>query len=101
MKMDMWQAGVTLFMMLTKEYPFDLRNISDCLTQMRDNKPNLEGKIQSTNIRELLQRLLNKEPSERPTAKEVLQYPWLLSIIKEKEDEITLGQDSDLPESSR
>ena len=47
MKMDMWQAGVTLFMMLTKEYPFDLQNIPNCLAQMRDNKPNLEGKIES------------------------------------------------------
>ena len=46
-KMDMWSAGVTLYMILTKEYPFDLQNISECLNQMRENRPNLEGKIEN------------------------------------------------------
>ena len=32
MKMDMWSAGVTLFMMLTKKYPYNLQNISECLS---------------------------------------------------------------------
>ena len=43
--MDMWQAGVTLYIMLTTEYPYDLMNIGECFRQMRENEPNLEGKI--------------------------------------------------------
>ena len=31
MKVDMWQAGVTLYIMLTKEYPYDLLNVPECL----------------------------------------------------------------------
>ena len=47
MKVDMWQAGVTLYIMLTKEYPYDLLNVPECLNQMRDNEPKIEGVIKN------------------------------------------------------
>ena len=52
---------------------------------MRENKPNLEGKIANQNVKEMLEKLLHRDPAERPTAKEILDYPWFASAIKEKE----------------
>ena len=66
---------------------------------MRENKPNLEGKIANQNVKELLGKLLHPDPGERPTAKEVLDYPWLVSAAKEK-DSINAEQDSDKPGGS-
>ena len=66
---------------------------------MRENKPNLEGKIANQNVKELLEKLLHRDPAERPTAKEVLDYPWLASVVKEK-DSINTDQDSDKPVGS-
>ena len=83
--MDMWSAGVTLYMMLTKEYPFDLQNIAECLAQMRENRPNLEGKIENQNVKELLSKLLSNDPEERPSAREILEYQWLLSKVRDHE----------------
>ena len=71
MKIDMWQAGVTLCYLLTGDYPFSLHNIAECLQQMRENRPNVSG-VYNANIREMLQQLLQCDPSLRPSASYLL-----------------------------
>ena len=52
---------------------------------MRENKPNLSEKFENPNIKHLLERLLNSDPTKRPTAKEVLEQAWLLSIVGDRD----------------
>ena len=47
---------------------------------MKENKPDLSG-IYSSNIREMLQKLLHCNPKERPSAKALLDQQWLVSMV--------------------
>ena len=77
MKIDIWQAGLTLCILLTGTHPFSLHNIPECLNQMKMNKPDLSS-ISNSNIREMLQKLLHSDPNERPSAKALLNLQWLV-----------------------
>ena len=50
---DVWAAGVTLFYMKTKKYPFDGKSLPIIREQLKENKPNLEV-IQNVHIRTLI-----------------------------------------------
>jgi len=85
-KVDIWGLGVLLFEMLTGKSPFsptkeDL-NRYDYMTQLKDNI--IKGWVQdlnllSNNARDLFQRLVHCDPSKRPSAKQILHHPWILS----------------------
>ena len=50
---------------------------------MRENKPNLD-RIENSNVKNLLGKLLDKDPTVRPTAGEILDYPWLINVRKKE-----------------
>jgi len=63
---DIWAAGVTLFNLLTKRYPFESSNVFDLANKIRgesaDFSPleNLESELL-----DLLERMLEKDPEKR------------------------------------
>ena len=76
---DIWLAGVALYMLLTKEYPFDDHSLPKCHMQLLQNTPKLEA-IKNMQIRQLLQSLLEKDPHKRPKPDEILNHPLLLQL---------------------
>ena len=94
---DIWSAGITLYIMLTGRVPFnaDDEYKNDFNLEIKKDKyQNLIYEIihkppkEATNIsieaKDLLDRLLTKDPNKRITCDEILDHPWLADIKGKK-----------------
>jgi serine/threonine protein kinase len=77
---DVWAVGVLVFLLLSGDIPFDAPSVSSlmnciCTEALRFKDPVWE--LHSARAMALNKRLLSKEPSRRPTAREALHDPWL------------------------
>jgi serine/threonine protein kinase len=81
---DMWAVGCVLYIVLSGVHPFDLRGISSnsqVELNIRFGEVSFEyptwARV-SSEAKDLIRRLLNKDPALRPSAEDVLNHPWLL-----------------------
>ena len=87
---DIWSAGIALYIMLSGTFPFNIKKYSDSFFDANDvakknivlkniiinQNPKPIEKI-SDNARDLLNGLLNKDPNKRFTIDEILKHPWI------------------------
>jgi len=83
---DLWSAGVTLFQLLSGRLPFRdahrRATVKDVLRAVVEDEITLDDEFWTTKIsssaRDLVARLLDRNPKTRITASEALNHPWLL-----------------------
>uniref|UniRef100_A0A2P2I0D9 Tribbles homolog 2-like n=1 Tax=Hirondellea gigas TaxID=1518452 RepID=A0A2P2I0D9_9CRUS len=73
---DMWSLGVMLYTMLIGRYPFHGCDTNALFLKIRSGEFIVPDWV-SSRARHLIQLLLQREPSSRPTASKVLAHPWL------------------------
>ena len=79
-QVDVWAAGVVLYILLSGKFPFGGRNESEYYQRVLSKQvyfPTEEwGKV-SQSAKELVRGMLCKDPEKRLTAEKCLQHPWL------------------------
>ncbi|WVW81960.1 hypothetical protein I302_103963 [Kwoniella bestiolae CBS 10118] len=75
---DIWSCGIILFALLTGRLPFDDDNIRSLLQKVKIGVFEMPDEIKDP-ARNLLTRMLEKDPERRITMPEILQHPFFVS----------------------
>lgn len=74
-KCDIWSIGVTLFVMLVANFPWNAKNDSTFLRQVTTKEPNYDTKQWKNHpqyMQDIVKRMLQKDYRKRPTAQEII-----------------------------
>ena len=73
---DIWSAGVMLFLLLTGEFPFDNENTAALVNQILTQDPIWPTHITDDAL-DLLKRMLEKDPNSRIKINEIMEHKWV------------------------
>lgn len=76
---DIWSLGVVLFAIVSGRLPFSDKNQPELMKAILTKSPVFPKRI-SSDLRDLLSRMLEKDPSKRITIAEIKTHPWLNSV---------------------
>ncbi|CAB9509043.1 MAP kinase-activated protein kinase 2 (Fragment) [Seminavis robusta] len=80
-KADIWSCGTVAFVALAGYAPFDGDSTEDVIDRVHEGVFDFEDEVWddvSEDAKDFIRKLLTYDESERPTALEALQHPWLV-----------------------
>lgn len=75
---DIWAAGVTLYYLVYGECPFLGKDLPQIYQKIQTQALTFPQKEISPELKDLLSRLLEKDPKKRITAQEIKKHPWCI-----------------------
>ena len=78
-KSDIWTLGLVAFQLATGKMPYSGLSFTEGLVQIIQNPPPSLPETFTPEFRDFIRICLNKDPSERPTATDLLQSPFILT----------------------
>ncbi|KAH8035374.1 hypothetical protein HPB51_004615 [Rhipicephalus microplus] len=80
-KSDVWALGCILYELLTLRSPFEGNHVPSLVMKIIRGSYEPISDHYSTQVRNLLERMLQKEPSQRPSVNQLKATPFLLPVI--------------------
>jgi serine/threonine protein kinase len=77
---DVWSAGIVLFAMLCGNFPFRADNVDELEGLILAGRYTLQDDL-TPEAKSLVTRLLNPDPTQRPTVAAILADPWLRGVL--------------------
>uniref|UniRef100_A0A0K0F7D1 SNF-related serine/threonine-protein kinase n=1 Tax=Strongyloides venezuelensis TaxID=75913 RepID=A0A0K0F7D1_STRVS len=96
---DVWSAGVLLYMLLCGKLPFQEATDGETLTKILDCKYSIPENI-SNEAKSLISRMLVRDPRKRATIAEIVQHPWVIKGDKGLTEALPLIVREHLPDSA-
>lgn len=78
--MDVWSLGVILFAMVCGSSPFDDDCMSSLFQKIKESKYDMPNFI-SSDVQDLINRMLQPNPVKRITMREIKEHPWYLKEL--------------------
>lgn len=99
-KCDLWSIGVILFVMLSGKPPFPGKSDDAIIERVKEGTytfPDREWSQVTPEAKDLVRKLMEKDPKTRLSAAEALQHPWIQKMVKLSVDkEVMLGSINNL-----
>ena len=89
-KCDIWSCGVMLYQLLSNSFPFEAKDEVDLKTKLLRGTYDTQTKVWSKISKEaidLIQKMLEKDPQKRISAKEALSHDWFKNNEQKNHDE--------------
>ena len=84
-KNDIWSVGIIMYVIFTGRTPFSAKTDAESIKKVLVKQVFVGGKAWegiSVELKNLMQKMLNKDPRLRPTAEEILMDPWFYAYTK-------------------
>lgn len=81
MKSDIWSLGCILYELCALRHPFDSTCLNGLIIQIQRSKPAPIPYYYNSNLRLLVDKLLQKVPAKRPSVHEILEFDFIKSRI--------------------
>ena len=78
-KVDIWSAGIVLYMMLSGDQPFYSEQVANLVQKLTTENPSFESEafyLVSEDAINLIKIMLTKDPDLRPSAEDCLDLDW-------------------------
>jgi len=90
---DIWSLGVTLFCLVCGYLPFPGSSVMEVYDKIKSQDPDIPSNI-STELQDLIQRMLIKDPAQRLTLQQIKLHSWVTGYgvypMMEEEENCTL-----------
>jgi len=78
---DLWSFGIILFFLMSREFPFQGEDELQLMYNIMERDIVFNASIwdeRSDSSKDLIQKLLTKNPDDRITIEEALDHPWFI-----------------------
>ena len=77
-KVDIWQLGVVIYAMVFGHFPFCMSNEAKMISEIQTKTPDFPDDV-DVELKDLILKLLEKDPELRPSIEQVLVHPWVVN----------------------
>ena len=94
-KTDIWYLGATFFQLMTFNFPFKGKNDEEIRESILKDEKNENNTNYRSEVKDLINRMLSKDPEERPSAADILLCPFVKKRMESFMIEIEKGLTND------